>query len=107
MTIYSGEVDPVTDDVAVMRPLHSNIDAPSGAGKADRVSLFKASDPDLIVELKDIIGVRFVRLGLENFSIINISGKPLPRIFPKDTPFAQHFSLKRYFDDHIQAGVCD
>src|SRR5260370_36645051 len=103
MTIYSGEVDPVPDDVAVMRPLYSNIDAPSRAGKADRVYLFKAGDPDLIVELKDIIGVRFVRLVLVNFSIINVSGKRLPRHFPKEPPITKTLHLLNYLEHYSQA----
>ena len=81
MVIDRGEIDSVSENVAIMRPLHRDIDAGTGAGQADLVALMQARDPDFLVEHKHVIRVRPVGLGRGDPAIIRLSRESCPRIF--------------------------
>lgn len=81
MAINCGEIDFVSCNVPIMRPLHRDIDAWTGGGQANRVALLEACDPDFLVELKHVIRVRPVGLGRGDLAIVRLPRESYPRIF--------------------------
>src|SRR5258706_12135047 len=57
VTIDGGEIDSISDNVAVVRFLDRDIYAGTRVGQTNRVALLKACYPDVLVKLKHVIRV--------------------------------------------------
>ena len=102
VAIHSGEINEVPAHVAIVGPLHRNINPLAGPGQAYRIPLFQACDPDVLAELKNVVGVRAMRFGSQHAAIVNVSRKSLPGIFAKSTPFPHYPPFGREFNNHIE-----
>ena len=90
-----------------MRALDGDIDPSAGPGQGDGIPLFKPRNPDLVIELKNMVGMRVVGFGGRDNPVIDVAGEALPRILTQHVPFTNYLAGGADLYHHIESGDCD